>query len=99
LTLSVVPIGFIFSTTDFYPSAWLCCHSNHQQETALHPKYLPSGWIFAICALGISSAWAQAPSAYPAKPIRLIVPFAAGGPLMLSLARWGKYWARNLGNH
>ena len=63
----------------------------------MHPKYLPSGWIFAICALGISSAWAQAPSAYPAKPIRLIVPFAAGGPADVVAREMGQILGKELG--
>ncbi|MPS29884.1 MAG: tripartite tricarboxylate transporter substrate binding protein [Alcaligenaceae bacterium] len=47
------------------------------EETAL--KILTSAFI-AAAAFASCSALAQAPRAYPTKPVRIIVPFAAGGP-------------------
>lgn len=42
-------------------------------------KILTSAFI-AAAAFASCSALAQAPRAYPTKPVRIIVPFAAGGP-------------------
>jgi len=53
-----------------------------------------------FCASAIASAQDQSASAYPQKPIRLIVPFAAGGGLDISArligAQLGEKWGTNV---
>lgn len=53
---------------------------NHKITSSLQRR----GVLAALTSMGLSSAWAQrAASAYPIKPIRLIVGFPAGGPVDL----------------
>src|SRR5262245_21760430 len=38
------------------------------------------GLITGVAILSVSASRAQSPSDYPSKPVRLLVPFAPGGP-------------------
>ena len=52
-------------------------------------------WLLvAALVLPVSGAWAQA---YPTKPVRMIVPFAAGGPTDVIARIVGEYMSKSLG--
>jgi len=51
----------------------------------LNRRLFTAAAVASTLALGSSAALAQA---YPAKPISLVVPFAAGGPPTSSRAPW-----------
>ncbi len=54
-------------------------------------------WLaVAGCALAVAGAWAQA-HAYPSKPVRIVVPFAAGGVGDLTARIVGQELAKSLG--
>lgn len=36
-------------------------------------------WLQSLALTALPSAWAQAPSTFPSKPLRIVVPFGAGG--------------------
>ncbi|WP_240539975.1 tripartite tricarboxylate transporter substrate-binding protein [Salinarimonas soli] len=50
-----------------------------------------------VAALGLSTGAAQAQGAYPARPITMIVPFAAGGPTDVVARIVGEHMSRTLG--
>jgi tripartite-type tricarboxylate transporter receptor subunit TctC len=50
----------------------------------------------AIGVLGLCQ-WAAAQSAYPVRPVRLVVPYAAGGPTDAFARALAESWARSLG--
>jgi len=51
-------------------------------------------YVAFAAAMPAASAWAQT---YPTKPIRLIVPFAAGGPMDIMSRALGERLTNNLG--
>jgi tripartite-type tricarboxylate transporter receptor subunit TctC len=52
---------------------------------------------FALAALGLAAAGAQAQGNYPQRPITMIVPFAAGGPTDVIARLVGDHMSRTLG--
>ena len=52
--------------------------------------------VLAACAAAAGTAWAQS-AAYPAKPVRLVVGFSAGGPTDVVARAFADYAARTLG--
>ena len=63
----------------------------------MRQKFIHSGLIFVICAIGFNAAWAQTAVPFPTKAIRLIVPFAAGGPADVVAREIGQILGKELG--
>ena len=51
----------------------------------------------SVALLGVSSAKTQAQSAWPARPIRMVVPYPPGGQTDGIARAFGDYMARQLG--
>jgi tripartite-type tricarboxylate transporter receptor subunit TctC len=52
--------------------------------------------VAALVTLPLASAWAQSP-AWPAKPVRIVVGFSAGGPTDVVARAFAEHAARALG--
>jgi len=49
------------------------------------------------CGVLLAVTGNSAGATYPARPMTMVIPFAAGGPPMCSVASWRTVWARILG--
>ncbi len=57
------------------------------------------GWIMAAFALTLATAPASAQANFPARPMTLVVPFAAGGPNDIMSRIVSEHMSRTLGQH
>ena len=66
-------------------------HPPSTPSTRRHHLLALAALAGAACALPSAPARAQA---WPAKPVTIVVPFAAGGTTDVRHARWAKNWAQ-----
>src|SRR5947207_5147712 len=57
------------------------------------PRLLLTAWI----ALQLTTATAQAPNSWPVKPVRVVVPFPAGGPTDIAARSVSQAMSTSLG--
>ncbi len=56
-----------------------------------------SGAVLLLFGIAASQAWAQAPAPFPAKPVRIIVPFPAGGTADVFARAMGTFLSNDWG--
>ena len=59
--------------------------------------FAPRLLLAALIALTLTSAFAQAPHSWPVKPVRVLVPFPAGGPTDITARAVGQAMSTSLG--